>query len=88
MVQLRFVAFSAILNLICYCKAIGVFFLERLLFYSSKMDQVERGAPINCTAGAVPIKNEKGKPKNANNISVAVLSHCFQAFTICYLLLR
>ena len=39
------------------------------------MDQVERGAPINCTAGAVPIKNEKGKPKNAN--SVEVLSHCF-----------
>ena len=38
------------------------------------MDQVERGAPINCTAGAVPIKNEKGKPKNAN--SVEVLSHC------------
>ena len=37
------------------------------------MDQVERGAPINCTAGAVPIKNEKGKLKNAN--SVEVLSH-------------
>ena len=44
------------------------------------MDQVERGAPINCTAGAVPIKNEKGKPRNAN--SDAVLSHCDHAFTI------
>lgn len=50
------------------------------------MDQVDRGAPINCTAGAVPIKNEKGKPKNAN--SVEVLSHCVQAITSCYLLLR
>ena len=24
------------------------------------MDPLPRGAPINCTAGAVPIKNEKG----------------------------
>ena len=31
------------------------------------MDSFSKGVPINCTAGAVPVKNEKGKQKKAMN---------------------
>ena len=47
---------------------------------------MDRGAPINCTAGAVPVKNEKGKLKLHGNSVVALIIVCCASQTLSRLL--